>query len=80
MSGVKIYISIQDSTLPYAQREVLLTGVAESLASELAQYYHSITVAVEDSSAATQDTFALHEISSVIAEPYFATYGGGAVY
>lgn len=76
--SLRVVVTVQDATLPEEQRDVLLTGLAAELATQLAAYYSGITVAVEDSFAEIPggSSTVTHEISSAVSGAYFPVYGG----
>ena len=77
--SLRVVITVQDSTLPEEQRDVLLTGLAAELATQLAAFYSGIDVVIEDSFAETPggSSTVTHEINSAVTGAYFPVYGGG---
>ena len=78
--ALRVVITVNDSTLPEAQRQVLLTGLAADLATQLAAFYAGITVAVEASFAETplSSSIVTHEITGDVYNAYFPVYGGSS--
>lgn len=76
--SLRVVITVADSTLPETQRQVLLTGLAADLATQLASFYAGIGVAVEASFAETPSSSSTltHEITGTVYNPYFPVYGG----
>jgi hypothetical protein len=76
MAGIKIYLTIPNSTLPIAQRTTLLTGIAAEMAYQLAQFYGDVTVDVDDTYITDGTNEISHEITGTISSPYDPIYGG----
>ena len=78
--SLRVVITVNDSTLPEAQRQVLLTGLAADLAVQLAAFYAGIGVTVETSFAQTplDSSITTHEITSDVYNAYFPVYGGSS--
>lgn len=76
MTGLQIVLTVGDSTLPEAQRTVVLDGLAAEAAALLAQYYSDISVTIEGSNVVNADGLRTHEINAVVSGAYFPAYGG----
>lgn len=76
--SLRVVVTVQDATIPEAQREVLLTGLAAELATQLAAMYSGISVQVEPTSAQVPNGTPIitHEINSFVYGAYFPVYGG----
>jgi hypothetical protein len=76
--SLRVVITVQEATLPEEQRDVLLTGLAADLATQLAAFYSGINVQVEDTwaQAPNSPSSVTHEITSAVSGAYFPVYGG----
>ena len=70
MSGFQITINISGSDLDETSREVILTGIAASTATLLADYYSTISVVPEDTFAIDDAGVSAHEITGTVSSPY----------
>lgn len=77
--SLRVVITVADATLPEAQRQVVLDGLAAELAAQLAQFYSGISVEVEPSFAVGpngETPVDAHEITSSVYGAYYGVYGG----
>ncbi len=76
MAGFKIVVTIPDSTLPGAEKKVVLTGVAAEMTSLLSQYYADVSIVTEETVVTDATGVSVYEMNASATSPYNPVYGG----